>query len=127
MDSGAESGTSELPMGEAHNVETGCWVGKEGVRCWEEEEFDFLSDLFCLFLEEAHERQYHEWEGNQLWNAFLHVRMHVRMYQSWEENQLRNVFHQVWNATPFPKEKTQGGCSRALRPSFLPSWRRCCG
>ena len=28
------------------------------------------------------------------------------MYQSTEENQLRNVFHQVWNATPFPKEKT---------------------
>ena len=29
------------------------------------------------------------------------------MYQSLEENQLRNAFHQVWNATPFPKGKTR--------------------
>ena len=29
------------------------------------------------------------------------------MTQLCEENQLRNAFHQVWNATSFPKQKTQ--------------------
>ena len=30
-----------------------------------------------------------------------------RMVWSWKGNQPRNVFHQVWNATPFPKGKTR--------------------
>ena len=29
-----------------------------------------------------------------------------RNSREWEENQVRNVFHQVWNATSFPKVKT---------------------
>ena len=41
-----------LFRGIAHNFETGCWVGQEHLRHWEEEEFNFLIEFFCLFLEE---------------------------------------------------------------------------
>ena len=58
---------------------------QEATRREEEEEFDFLLDYFDLIWDEIYDR----------------------MYRSWEENELRNAFHQVWNATPFPKEKTR--------------------
>ena len=37
----------------------------------------------------------------------IRAEIYDRMYQSWEENQLRNAFHQVWNVTPSPQEKTR--------------------
>ena len=51
----------------------------------EEQEFDFLLEFFY----------------------FIRGEICDRIFRSWEENQLRNAFHQVWNATPFPKEKTR--------------------
>ena len=41
-----------LPRGIAQNFEMGCWVGQEHLRHWEGEEFNFLIEGFCLFLEE---------------------------------------------------------------------------
>ena len=38
-----------LSTREAHNIETGCWIGKEGLRRWEEEEFHFLIVFFVCF------------------------------------------------------------------------------
>ena len=73
-----------LPLGMAHNFGTGCWVGQGRLRRWEEEEFDFLIEFF----------------------SFVFGRTHDREHREWEENQLRNAFQQVWNATPFAKEKT---------------------
>ena len=67
-----------------HNYETACWVLREADRLEEEQEFDFLPDYFYLIRDQIYDR----------------------MYQSWEQRQLRNAFHQVWNVTPFPKEKT---------------------
>ena len=51
--------------GDAHNIETGCWIGKEGLRRSEEEEFEFLIFSYGLFLEETQEPQHREWEENQ--------------------------------------------------------------
>ena len=41
-----------LPPRIAHKFETGCWVAQERLRRWEEEEYNFLMQSFCLFLEE---------------------------------------------------------------------------
>ena len=73
-----------LPRRDAHNYKMGCWVIQEATRREEGQEFDFLLGFFYLIRDEIYDR----------------------MYQSWEENQLRNAFHDVWNATPFPKKKT---------------------
>ena len=78
-------GEPRLSQKDAHNYEPACWVLQEADRREEEQEFDFLLDYFYLIRDGIYDR----------------------MYQSWEENQLRNVFHQVWNATPFPRKKTQ--------------------
>ena len=74
-----------LSQKDAHNYETACWVIQEATRREEEQEFEFLFDHFHLIRDKIYDR----------------------MYQLWEENQLRNAFHQVWNATPFSKEKTR--------------------
>ena len=58
---------------------------QERLRREKKQRFDFLLEYFYLIRDEIYDR----------------------IYQSWEENQLRNAFHQVWNATPLPKEKTR--------------------
>ena len=43
------------------------------------------------------------------------------MYRDWEENHVWNAIIQVWNATPFSKEKTREAPPPATLPlSFLP-------
>ena len=74
----------KLPPDAAHNNETGCWLMQERLRREEEQECDFLLEYFHFTRDEICDR----------------------IYWSWEENQLRNAFHQVWKATPFPKENT---------------------
>ena len=85
-----------LAQGDAHNFETGCWVVQERLWRWEEGEFNFLIEPFYLIRDKIYDRDYREWEENEVKNAFL----------------------QIWNATPFPKEKTR----EAVRgPSFVHS------
>ena len=44
------------------------------------------------------------------------------IFRSWKENQLGNAFHQVWNATSFPNEKTRSAVPGPSAPlSTLPS------
>ena len=86
----------QLPQEDAHNYETACWVIQEATRLNEEQEFDFLLDCFYLIRDEIYDR----------------------MYQLWDENQLRNVFHQVWNVTPSPKEKTREAVPGPSVPHF---------
>ena len=78
------SSESTLPPRDAHNFETGCWLLQERLQRLKEQEFDFLLEFFYSIRDEICERT----------------------HRSWEENHLRNVFHQVRNATPFPKERT---------------------
>ena len=85
---------SRLSQKDAHNYQTACLVIQGAMRREREQEFDFLLDYFYLVRDEIYDP----------------------MYQSWEENQLRNAFHQVWNATPFPREKTREAVTGSSAP-----------
>ena len=62
----------------------------------EEQEFAFLPEFFYLIGDEICDR----------------------IFRLWEENLLRNVFHQVWNTTPFPREKTRAAVPGTSVPHY---------
>ena len=74
-----------LPPGVANNFETGRWLMQVRLRRSEEQEFNFLLQFLYLIRDEICDL----------------------IFPLWEEKQVRNAFHHVWNATPFPKEKTR--------------------
>ena len=64
------------------------------------------------------------WHGHFLLEFFNLMCNEIcdRIFRSWEGNQLRNAFHEVWNATPFPKDKVWGAVRGPPTPySTLPS------
>ena len=88
-----------LAQGDTHSFETGCWVAQERLRRKEDLEFNFLIEFFYLIRDEICDRDYREWE----------------------EEHVRNTFLQVWNATPFLKEKTREAVpGRSFVHSTLP-------